>query len=140
MEYICHHSLQGRVICGPVSIRRGTLMPEEGGLISLPSGEPICLAGSENGHMYFARNDDGKGMERGSITYAVAYEKRERLGAGGRRQRFTDAEIKTLCARWGRYLRPDADTILFNDDFFSADVETLREIAASVNVKTREGE
>ena len=83
-----------------------------------------------------ARNDDGRGLERGKVSWAIAYSRRERRSDDGRhRQRFTDREIEMLEREWSRYLVPDAETILFNHAFFEAEPEELLPLARARNIK-----
>ena len=100
-------------------------------------GHPICIYRSLVGKQHFAVNEDGKGLERGVITYALAYAPRLRWSEDKerpRQQRFTDEELETLSEKWGNYLRPNIDMLLFNDTFFEESPDVLREIAMSVNV------
>lgn len=136
MEYIAIAPMEGMTASGRrISVRKGEVFPVMGRFIATPEGRGICYTTSEQAHRYFARNDDGRGLERGSLTHAIAYKKRVKLGKGGNEQRFSDKEIKTLCARWEKYLVKDVPVILFNHEFFNLDVETLREIAASLHIK-----
>ena len=42
-----------------------------------------------------------------------------------------------LETHWSRFLRDDVDTILFNEDFFNAQVPELAMLAAALNIKVR---
>ena len=103
----------------------------------MPDGRHICYSTSENAKLHFARNDDGRGLERGALTYAIAYSQRDRRGASGRKQRFTDAEIEMLERDYGHWLRPDTEWLLFNEDFFAASPEELKVLADTLNIKVR---
>ena len=121
---------------GEVLIRRKKELVREGDTLFY-EGKPVCIYRSLVGKQHFAVNDDGKGLERGVITYALAYAPRLRWSEDKehpRQQRFTDAELKTLSEKWGHYLKPNIDMLLFNDVFFEESPDVLREIAASVNV------
>lgn len=140
MQYITHHRMRGKVAYGAeLNIPFGITFNTIGNFIATDDGKAICYTTSEMAHQYFARNDDGRGLERGALTYAIAYATRHRTNKDGTRsQRFTDEELDTLCTRWERYLVPDISVVLFNHDFFNADVETLKEIADSVHVRVKE--
>ena len=120
----------------PVLVRRGKKLERIGDILYFKN-QPICVHRSLIGQMYFAKNDDGRGMERGELSYAIAYAPRIRIGGSEERpvkQRFTNEEIDTLTTKWSKYLRTDLDVILFNDNFFEESPEILREIATSINI------
>ena len=131
MEYIVHRRFKKVSMIGErLNLPYGTVvMADDNGVIRTADGVPICYAASENAKMYFARNDDGNGLERGKLTYAIAYAPRNS------KFRFTDAERRMLSRDWQRFLRSDTDTILFNDDFFAADVGELRRLAGALNIR-----
>ena len=140
MEYIAHRRMKEIAADGnPANIPYGTKCQTYKNAIITPEGRAICYTTSENGHKYFSRNDDGKGLERGAYTYAIAYSQRERMSNdGSHRQRFTDAEIEILCDKWSEYIVPDIPVILFNHKFFEADVDVLKQIAEDVHIKVKE--
>ena len=131
MDYITHRRFKANAMCGRINLRYGTRVISEGGLICKLDGEPICFTTSENAKMYFARNDDGRGLERGALTYAIAYGKRK----GVKGFRFTNAEREMLTQEYAHWLRQDTDYLLFNNDFFAADVGELRELANRLKIK-----
>lgn len=131
MNYITHRRFKETAICGKVNLRYGTPVVCDGNLICTQGGEPICFATSENAKLYFARNDDGMGLERGALTYAIAYGKRK----GVKGYRFTDAEREVLAKDYPHWLRQDVDFLLFNNDFFAATVEELRGLADKLKIK-----
>lgn len=134
MKYITHHRYRELALCGErLNIPYGTELVAAGNLIVTPDGKAVCAAASENAKMHFARSDDGRGLERGAVTYALAYGKR---GDGG--FRFTDSERGVLVRDWGHFLRHDVDTILFNEDFFAADVDELERLADELNKARRQ--
>ena len=61
----------------------------------------------------------------------------ERYSAEGRRQRFSDEEIKMLERDWSHFLRQDVEVILFNEDFFAAEPEELQKLADALKIKVR---
>ena len=124
--------------CGEaVNILYGTEMETAGDFIITTEGKPICYATSEAAKMHFARNDDGQGLERGKLTWAIAYSQRVRTGQNGRQQRFTEEEIELLERKWAHFLRQDVEVILFNEDFFAAAVPELKELADALHIKVR---
>ena len=131
MKYITHNRFKKLAACGEaVNIPYGTEMETAGDFIITTEGKPICYATSEAAKMHFARNDDGQGLERGKLTWAIAYSQRARTGPNGRQQRFTEEEIELLERKWAHFLRQDVEVILFNEDFFAAAVPELKELVS----------
>lgn len=138
MNYITHRRHRDTALCGKrLNIPYGTPLTVTGNCLITLDGQPVCFRNSENAKQHFAINDDGMGMVRGALTYAIAYSPRDRTGPDGKKQRFTTDEIATLQRDWGRYLRQDLDVILFNDDFFCASVGDLKQIAAALDIKIK---
>ncbi len=136
MEYITHHRFKAIAMCGGrLNIPYGTKLNAADITLVTQEEKPICYITSENAKRHFARNNDGRGLERGKLTYAIAFAPRERKGTGGRRQRFTDAEIEMLERDYSHWLRPNLDVVLFNDDFFAAEVEDLQKLADKLGIK-----
>lgn len=134
MKYITHHRFKGLAICGEqVNIPYGTELETEGYSIVMPDGRPICYYSSENAQKHFAINEDGRGLERGALTYALAYSHRD----AGNGFRFSDKEAETLTRDWSHFLCKDADVILFNEDFFSAQPEELKRLADALKIRVR---
>ncbi len=134
MEYVVHRRFRAKAACGELmNIPYGAKFETIGDFIATPDGKAICFTTSEAAQQYFARNDDGQGLERGKLTYAIAYAPR-RAGNGFR---FTDDEIVMLEKHWSHFLMDDVDTILFNEDFFNAQVPELAMLAAALNIKVR---
>lgn len=138
MKYITHNRFKKLAACGEaVNIPYGTEMETAGNFIITTEGKPICYATSEAAKMHFARNDDGQGLERGKLTWAIAYSQRVRTGPNGRQQRFTEEEIELLERKWAHFLRQDVEVILFSEDFFAAAVPELKELADALHIKVR---
>lgn len=134
MKYVTHHRFKELALCGErLNIPYGTELDMEGYSIVMPDGRAICYSTSENAKKHFARNDDGRGLERGALTYAIAYSRRD----AGNGFRFSEEEAEILTRDWGHFLRPDVDVILFNEDFFAAEPEELQKLAAALKIKTR---
>lgn len=138
VRYITHNRFKGLAACGEqLNLPYGTELETVGDFLVTAEGKAVCFDTSENAKRHFARNDDGRGLERGALTWAIAFQERVRFGENGRKQRFTDEEIGTLERRWSRFLREDTETILFNEDFFAAEPEELRRIADEVHIKVK---
>lgn len=137
MNYICHTRYKGKDMSGnKVLVRRKEQLERQGDILFF-KGHPVCVHRSLVGKQHFAMNDDGRGLERGAITFAMAYAPRLRWSDDKerpRQQRFTDEELKTLSEKWAHYLKPNIDMLLFNDAFFEENPDTLRQVAESVNV------
>jgi hypothetical protein len=136
MQYIVHHRMRDIVATGKkMNIPYGSTFETIGDFIATADAQAICYITSEMAYEFFARNDDGKGLERGKLSYAIAYKNRVRYSATGRRQRFTDEEIELLETHWSRFLRDDTDTIRFNRSFFEADPAELAAMAKMLQIK-----
>ena len=131
MDYITHRRFRQTAICGELNLRYGTKLTNNNNVLTLEDGRAVCFATSENAKTYFARNDDGMGLERGKLTYAIAYGKRK--GVEG--YRFTEAEREMLAEDYTHWLRQDVDFLLFNQAFFDAPVDELRELAKKLKIK-----
>lgn len=138
MRYVTHNRYKEISACGErLNIPYGTELETAGTFIVTPEGKPVCFTTSENAKLHFARNDDGKGLERGRLTYAIAYSKRGRQSADGAIYRFSDEEREILERDWQRFLRQDVDAILFNESFFAAETEELQRLADALKIKVR---
>lgn len=134
MKYITHRRFRGLALCGErLNIPFGTNLECTGETLITPDGKAVCYCRSESAKRHFARNDDERGVERGKLTYAIAYSSRN----AGNGFRFSEDEAKILARDWGNFLRHDLDVILFNDKFFSADPEELQRLADVLNIKVR---
>ncbi len=134
MRYIVHHRYRGPAADGEsMNIPYGTEFDTIGDFIATPQGKGICFVGSDVAQRYFACNDDGRGLERGALTYAIAFSNRK----GGNGFRFSDSEIEMLERSWGHWLRQDVETIIFNEKFFAAQPEDLQRLADALKIKVR---
>ena len=140
-EYIAHERYSGKDMSeNEILIRRGKRLYRQGsplyGDVLFYDGRPVCIWRSLIAKQHFARNDDGLGLERGKLTYAIAYAPRLRYDESGKiQQRFTDEEVETLRRDWSKYLKPLDDVLLFNDEFFELPPDVLKQIAAAVNIE-----
>ncbi len=138
MRYITHRRYRGKdILQNQINLPFGTELEAAEGFIVTRDGHLICYPTSETAKMYFAPNDDGRGLERGALTWAIAYRSRARKWSDKSLRRFSEAEAEMLARDWSRWLRQDADAILFNEDFFSARPEDLQRLADALKIKVR---
>ena len=130
IPYICHRTFKGQTISGYREISSGYPLEERGGVI-YDNGAPLCRVHSENAAKHFCRNDDNQGLERGALTFSIAYAERKAEGYLGR---FSPEEAELLLKEYNHWLRPHRDVLLFNDEFFSAPVEELRTLAETLGL------
>ena len=132
MKYICHRRYRGKGISGKkYFFKRGVQLESIGQFITF-NGAPVCAIQSENAHLYYANNEDGFGLMRGGLTFAIAYSKRQ--PNYDNEFRFTMEEQEMLRAEYPFWLKDDSEAILFNDNFFNADVEELKNLAERLEV------
>jgi len=137
--YICTKTYHGSTEAGTqVHIRRGEILPCIAGRIARHNAS-VCLVTSYVAHQHFAINDDGRGMERGLLTYAIAFEHREREHEDGHIFRFSQEELDMLCAEYPHWLKQQAP-LLFNHSFFEADVDELKELAERLGITIKKGD
>lgn len=128
---ITFREFNGLAICGEVNIPAGTKLKNSGEFIAFEDGRLVTRRYSDNYCKHFTRNDDGHGLERGRLTYAIAYSPRN----NGDGCRLSEDEIEMIRRDWGKYLMPYNDTVLFNNDFYDAPIEDLRAIAAALEME-----
>lgn len=128
MDYICFNRFKQKALFGEVNIPYGTKLDEINNVISY-CGNPICYTKSQNAYDYFARNDDGKGLERGKLTAEIIKLMNNRK----------DGKYQNRWDRiWGdlsllKYKRPEhPDHWLWNYDFFNASIEELNRIKSMI--------
>ena len=134
MQYICHRDYEGITESGKnMKISRGDVFPVIGVRIAKDNAS-ICVTTSEISHMYFAINDDNQGLTRGDLTYAIAYSPREKEHSDGHIFRFSEEEIEMITKDYKHFLKQN-DPILFNHDFFTADINELKELANKLDIR-----
>ena len=132
MEYIVHKRFKQKGASGKeYNFPYGTKLNSIGEFIKY-NGELVCATTSENAHKYFSRNNDGKGLERGRLTYAIAYSSRHPNKTDG--FRFTPEERDMLATDYNHFLVDNGEWILFNHHFFNAKVDELSELAKKLGV------
>lgn len=138
MRLITHRRYKKLALCGStLNLPYGTELEASNGIIATLDGQAVCCLNSENAKKHFARNDDGKGLERGALTWAIAYSARRIKSANGAMYRFSDDERETLWKDWRRFLRTDLEMVIFNEDFFAAEVSELQQLADALKIKVR---
>lgn len=132
MEYIIHNRLKENTISDYVNLPYGTKLTCEDNRFIKKDNKIICVIGSEQYQKHIAPNYDNKGLERGKITYTIAFKDLKNNIEG---QRFTDEQINTICNKYKKFLIPNIPTILFNQEFFDAPLFELQAMAQDLNIK-----
>lgn len=138
MDYITIKRARFKSISGPVNLPYGTEVQCIGGIMYVggyPDSYALCCDHSQNAYAFFAKNDDGQGLERGSLTQAICkmLEKRD----ADYQARWDKIWTDTICQKYKR--KDHKDFWLWNHDFFNANLTDLRHIAALIGVKIEGG-
>lgn len=116
---------------GRFNIPYGTEVEEHDGLLWY-KGKDICGDHAAVMREYFARNDDGQGLERGRLTRAIL--KALELRPGPEYQERWDAVwADELCQKYRK--NGQQDRFLWNIEFYNAPIEDLKYIAALVGAE-----
>lgn len=132
MRYVVFRRFRARCFCGNVNFPYGTVCESQNGFIS-KDGNSLVLTESELAHQYFARDDDGCGLERGKLTQEIL----EKLNP------YRDPKKEAARQKaWGRIwndpkiskfrMREHADHWLWNHAFFNADISDLKYILSII--------
>lgn len=134
MEYIVYRQFNTKAICGEVNLPAGTVCQYEQGYI-IYDGKPLCVVTSENAHQYFAKNNDGKGLERGDLIQSILEKMREQdeneEGFSRYQERWDKVENDPICKAYKRHDHPD--NWLWNHSFYGASIENLTHIWNLIN-------
>lgn len=123
MNYIVHARFKGKAICGEVNLPALTEVELKDNMLYWQD-KPLCVITSENAHKYFARNDDGNGMERGRLTQEIM---RTLANTDDKYQeRWDKVWDDAICQKYKR--TEYADYWLWNTAFFNASIEDLQHI------------
>ena len=130
MEYITYKRLRGKAMCGEVNLPYGTIVECQNGFLFVDE-KPICTSHSQNAYDYFARNDDGNGLERGKLICEIIkiLSKRDKAY----QDRWNNVWKDMVCQKFKR--KEHIDYWLWNHDFFNADISDLQYIATLIGVK-----
>ena len=135
IEYICHNRFYELTMQGYKKlIRRGDRLFKRGDILYYKDA-PICVWRSLAAKCHFAVNHDNHGLERGELTYKLAYAPR-----GNGPQRFTDQEQNLLRTKYKNLLKPLEDVILFNDRFFELLPSELLQLEQDLKNANKESE
>lgn len=130
MKYICHIPYNKVGASGKFyDIKKGEIFDMIGNFIA-KGPEAICAVRSDDAFRYFARDDDGNGYKRGNLTHLIAFADRHNKEDGFR---FSPEEREMLTKEYSKFLNPNVEFILFNYDFFNADVNELEELYQKLN-------
>lgn len=114
-----------------VNLPYGTDVEERGGVL-YHGDTALCNDHSAVMREYFARNDDGRGLERGKLSQAIV--KRLELQKGEtpeeRSKRWAAVWDDALCLKYRK--KAQADFFLWSIEFYNAPIEDLQYIAALV--------
>ena len=92
-NYIVHKRYRGKnLLDKDINLPYGTPLLEQNNFIYTVDGKPICTVHSEIKQQYFSINEDGLGLERGKLTYEIAFSSKVKNGKG---IRFSDEQIET---------------------------------------------
>lgn len=142
MKFITHRRFHGKGLEREENIPRLTVLEACDGAPHGFAGDLLCLDGravcapfSQVGVQHFAVNDDGMGMERGALTWAIAWAPRKTSREGAR---FSEAEADMLAGEYGHWLVDGGDGFInFTNSFYTAPVPELEELAAMLNIRWR---
>lgn len=138
MEYICYKRYNKTAICEKkVNIPPGTKFNTSGQFIVTPDNQVICAITSFSAHNHFARNDDGQGLRRGQLVWSISSSPRINKDNNGVRWSFDEQNL--IREKYSHFLKqPYFDTILFNHDFYNAEISELEEMAKDLNIEIQE--
>lgn len=132
MEYIIYKRFATKAISGAVDIPEGTVCTEKDGII-YHGDAPLCFVNSENAYQYFARNNDGKGLERGGLITAI----KNALSTDDEHtyERWYRVWNAPVCQQFNR----GGDTWLWNFAFYNADIAYLKHILGIITNENWQG-
>ena len=125
MEWRAHRSVCRNTLGGYRKVQRGERLEGKNGVLFY-QGSPVCFELSQVAKTHFSPNWDGMGLERGDITWRIAF---------GITLSKKQKEILTSDAKCRIYLVPDERVILFNDLFFQASIPELHKICSKLEIK-----
>lgn len=123
MNYIVFTRFKAKAICGEVNLPALTQAELQGNTLYYQN-KPLCIITSENAHKYFARDDDGQGMERGRLTTQI--QKILQTKDNHYQDRWNKIWDSQRCQKYKRV--EYADYWLWNTRFYNADIDDLQYI------------
>lgn len=130
IQYIVKKRMKADGICGPVNLPYGMAVEAVDGMIT-HQGAAVCAVASRNAHLYFARDDDGRGRERGALTLAIT--KRLERRDKDHQARWDRVWEDSTCQKYRR--QEHEDFFLWGHAFYEAPVEDLRYIAGLIGAR-----
>lgn len=127
MQYINYKRFKGKAICGYVNIPALTNFQAEDGMIYY-NEKPLCTVVSSNAHNFFARNDDGCGLQRGRLIETInkMLSKRDAFY----QIRWNAVWEDAICNQYRRI--EHQDYWLWNHAFYNAPIEQLEHIVSVI--------
>ncbi|MCD7709545.1 MAG: hypothetical protein LUI02_06700 [Clostridiales bacterium] len=133
MRYIVGKRYKKLCIQGEINLPRlttvDTVTYDKGAEVLVDGEKRICLTTSSDAHEYFARDDDGRGLDRYALTRAI-------ISVLATDDKDHQARWDRLWARedyFGRFRKRDlGDHWIWNHDFYNASIEDLEEILNTV--------
>lgn len=136
MKYIVHRRYKAKSLMDKdLNLPYGTECVTSGNFIMTKEGDLLCMNSSEVANRHFARNDDGNGLERGKLTYAISYDSSKYCEET--RMKWTEEEYKCLIEKWSKFRKKETPDWVFNTDFYHADIEDLREMVNDLHIKIK---
>jgi hypothetical protein len=131
MNYITFEPFTRNGLGGAFDLSPGEQVEAQNGTI-YHEGRPVCKTRSSAGKRCFARNDDGRGLERGALTTAI----RETLARPDEdhQARWDKVWADDVCQAYRRPDQPEG-VWLWSDEFYALDMETLGHIADLVGAR-----
>lgn len=120
MKYIVYKRFKEKALCGQVNLPALTECEEHKGIIYFDN-KPLCYITSENAHGYFAINEDGKGIERGSVIQKIINILKHK--DENYQKRWNKIWEDEISQKYKRIEHPDH--WLWNHDFYNANIEDL---------------
>lgn len=130
IQYIVKKRMKADGICGPVNLSYGTVVEAVDGMI-IHQGAAVCTVVSRNAHIHFARDDDGRGRERGALTLAIT--KRLERRDKDHQARWDRVWEDSTCQKYR--CQEHEDFFLWGHAFYEAPVEDLRYIAGLIGAR-----
>lgn len=121
MLYVCHTRFKEMALCGKVvNIPATSILINDNGILTW-NGMNITYYDSENAHLYFSTNVDGKGMERGKLVKSIV--KSMQVSNKNHKAKREKVYKDPICLK---YCRGDVtDAWIWNHNFYNAPIEDL---------------
>lgn len=130
-EYIVTEDAKIITLSGETGLRRGSVLEDRGGML-FRDGRMLFRANSENAFRYTARNDDGKGEERGALIGAI---KRRLAKRDADHQKRWDRIWADPLARSFRMEDGQEEMFVWGFKFYNASIPALEHIAALIGAR-----